>query len=219
MSTKNTFALFLGCCLFLAANPVFSTDAESSDDTTPFTARVKPTEGTQPRWTSYYISTNEYAEYLHKDYSYVTEVKLPPKLDTAVQDFFKELYRNTYNALKLSTEDEDKIFDIIDRVYHPQELYGQFHEYMTMLNELEKMGSSIDVHDVRFRKITVKDYTDNMLTVEAIWTVHGTLHHVTHAHEQKNANCVQFRIQVLPKNELKIRSIKIVSIDPFDLYQ
>jgi len=175
--------------------------------------------GTRPRWKSYFISTSKYAEYLHKDYAYATEVELPGELDTAVQKLFKRAYRNTYNALKLSTEDEDQIYDIVDKAYHHQELFDAFNEYMKMLNELEQMGSTIDVHDVSFRKITVKDYTADMLTVEAIWTVHGTLHHVTHDHEQQNANCVEFKVQVSPENQLKIKSVNVVSIDRFDLYQ
>lgn len=240
MSNKSTVLFCVMCSMLLAAQAGFSTPENSvvksefaggekakstNGGKAPATSAVPPAGengvkmGTQPRWKSYFISTNEYADYLHKDYAYVSEVKLPEELDTAVQNLFKRAYRNTYNALNLSTKDEDQIYDIVDGAYHDQELFNAFNEYMNMLNELEQMGSTINVHDVSFRKITVKDYTGDMLTVEAIWTVHGTLHHITHDHEQKNANCVQFKVQVSPENELKIKSVNVVSIDRFDLYQ
>jgi hypothetical protein len=185
----------------------------------PESAVINTNAAEQARWTSYYISTNEYAEYLHEDFSYSSEVKLPADLDEKVQQFFKKDYRDTYDVLKLSTEDEDEIYDLIDHAYHRRELFNSFREYMDMLTELERMGSYINIHEIAFKKITVQGYEDNILTAEAIWTVHGTLHHITHNHVQKNANCVQFKIEVSPENELKVKRVNVISIDRFNIYK
>jgi hypothetical protein len=187
-----------------------------------FTANVQSTNAASTnvaRWTSYYISTNEYAEYLHEDFSYTSDVDLKPELNEKIQQFFLKNYRNTYDVLKLSTQDEDEIYDIINDTYHRRELFNSFREYMDMLTELERLGSSIKIHEIDFKKITVKGFEDNILTVEAIWTVHGTLHHTTHDHIQKNANCVQFKVEVSPDNELKVKRVNVISIDRFNLYQ
>lgn len=215
---KNQYVALLGILcglLFVGQNARGTTNGPSGLQS----VVANTNAAAKARWTSYYVSTNEYSKYLHEDFSYKSEVKLPKELDQKVQSFFKSDYRNTYTALKLSTEDEDQIYDIIDHAYHRQELFSTFHEYMDMLTELERMGSYIMIHDVDFKRIVVKGYENNTLTVEAIWTVHGTLHHITHNHDQKNANCVQFKVEVSPENELKIKSVNVVSIDRFNLYQ
>ena len=171
------------------------------------------------RWTTYYVSTNEFAAYLHKDFVFESEVPLREDLKDAIKAFFKSDYQNTYTVLRLTSHDEDDIYDIIESAYHRQLLFDTYQEYMEMLTELERMGSYILIRDVDFRRITVKSFENNLLTVEAIWTVHALLHHVTHNHEQQNANCVQFIIEVSNNNELKIRSANIVSIDRFNIYQ
>jgi len=171
------------------------------------------------RWTSYYISTNQFSEYLNKEFHYESEVPLSKELEASIQSFFQTEYKNTYGVLKLTTKDEDHIYDTIESAYHQQELFGTFNEYMEMLTELEKMGSHIFIHNVEFRKITVKGFENNILTVEAIWTVHATLQHITHNHVQQNANCVQFKVQVSDGNQLKIKSSRVISIDRFNLRQ
>jgi hypothetical protein len=176
-------------------------------------------ENATARWRSYYVSTNEFAAYLHKAFSFESEIPLSKELEKSILSFFKTDYKNTYAVLRLASKDEDKIYDLIDSAYHQQLLFSTYQEYMEMLTELERMGSHILIRDVDFRKITVKALQNNLLTVEAIWTVHALLHHVTHDHEQQNANCVQFILEVSRNNELKIRSMKVISIDRFNIYQ
>ncbi len=173
----------------------------------------------QIRWTTYYVSTNKFAPYLQKDFTFETHVSLADNVQDKIQDFFKSTFTNIYNVLGLTSEDEDAIYDIIDHVYHRQLLFNTYQEYMEMLTELEKMGSHILIREVAFRRITVKQFENNRLLVEAVWTVDALLHHVTHNHEQQNANCVQFIIEVSDDDELKIKAENIVSIDRFNIYQ
>jgi len=183
-------------------------------------AQEQPTNSIpEPRWTTYYTSTNEYASYLENEFTYQSITPLPDSLKTRLCALFQTDYRNTYNIFKLKTEDENDIYDLIDKVYNTQELFSVFHEYLEILTELEGMGSFIIIHDVAFKKIDVKSYKKNQMTVEAVWSVHGTVRHITHDHEQQNANCVQFKIEIGDENELKISSSKVMSIDRFDLYR
>jgi hypothetical protein len=216
MKTSPSLSLGILCGFILAGATAHGT---SNSTAIPESAVINTNAADKVRWTSYYISTNKYSKYLHEDFSYTSNVTLPPELDQKVQQFFQKDYKNTYSVLKLSTQEEDEVYDIIDHAYHRRELFNNYREYMEMLTELERMGSSIDVNEVDFKKITVKGFEDNILTVEAIWTVHGTLHHKTHDHVQKNANCVEFKVEVSPDNELKIKKVFVISIDRFNIYR
>ena len=180
---------------------------------------LETNETGEVRWTTYYVSTNEFSAYLHKDFTFETKVPLPEDLKQAIKAFFKSDYRNTYTVLRLTSEHEDEIYDIIESTHQRQLLFETYQEYMEMLTELEKMESYILIRDVDFRRITVKSFTNNRLLVEAVWTVDAILHHVTHNHKQQNANCVHFIIDVSNNTDLKIRSANIVSIDRFNIYQ
>lgn len=204
--------------LLVAAFGALATASETMPDTNTVPVVMATTNGTV-RWTSYYISTNEYSDYLHKEFQFKSEIPLSKELEASITSFFQMDYKNTYSVLKLTTHDEDQVYDVIEEAYHQQELFNTFQEYMEMMTELERMGSHIFIHNVEFKRITVKSFEDNILTVEAIWTIHATLQHVTHNHDQQNANCVLFKVQVSENNDLKIKSSKVVSIDRFNLYQ
>jgi hypothetical protein len=218
---RNKHIIFIGILLRLSTLQAqtepenVSTNNSAAPNSPAETNAAQP----EPRWTTYYSSTNEYASYLESNFTYESAVALPDSLQTRLLDFFRTDYRATYNIFKLKTTDEVAIYDMVDKIYETQELFSVFHEYLEILSELEGMGSHILIHDVSFKKIDVKRYKKNILTVEAVWSVHGTVRHITHDHEQQNANCVQFKIQVTDPTELKIMSSKVMSIDRFDLYK
>jgi len=210
--------------LFVAAPVLLALSASAQDIPPPdipsdLPLRLETNANNQVRWTTYYVSTNEFAPYLQKDFTFESNVSLHENLKESIQSFFESNFRNTYKVLALSTDDEDAIYDLIDQAYHRRLLFDTYQEYMEMLTELERMGSYILIRDVAFRRITVKNVAQNRLTVEAVWTVDALLHHVTHNHEQQNANCVQFILEVSNQNDLKIKAENIVSIDRFNIYQ
>ncbi len=217
-----TKTLFLLCAFLRVSQLQAQTETNTAPPEVPSMAdRIAETgtATTEPRWTTYYTSTNQYAGYLDRDFTYQSAVSLPDPLQTRLCDFFRKEYRDTYNIFHHQTSEEDAIYDLINKVYDSQELFSVFHEYLEILTELEKMGSHILIHDIDFKKVDVKSYAKKLLTVEAVWSVHGTVRHLTHDHEQKNANCVQFKVSVDTQNGLKIKSSKVMAIDRFDLYQ
>ena len=222
--TKCKTLLWLLCAVPVLLVPLASADNVPTPEIPPeipsdLPLRLETNETGEVRWTTYYVSTNEFAAYLHKEFTFESEVPLSDELTEKIKAFFTSDYQDTYTVLRLTSNDEDQIYDIIEGAFHPQLLFETYHEYMEMLTELERMGSYILIRDVDFRRITVKRFENNLLTVEAVWTIDALLHHVTHNHEQQNANCVQFIIEVSRDNELKIRSANIVSIDRFNISQ
>lgn len=215
---KTVFLLLLAASALLV-HSASAQDLTAQDIPTDVPVTIETNANNEIRWTTHYVSTNEFAPYLHKDFSFETDVSIDESLQQKIRTFFQEEFKNTYSVLGLQSSDEDQIYDVIESVYHRQELFDTYHEYVEMLTELENMGSYINIKDVTFRKLTVQQLTRDTVTVEAIWTVHALLHHVTHNHEQQNANCVQFVIDISDRDNLKIRSTNVVSIDRFNIYQ
>lgn len=172
-----------------------------------------------PGWTSYFVSTNPYAKYLNSEFSFESQIPLSPDLKETIIQLFRNDYTKSYDIFNYKTEDEDTIYELIDTIYGSQELFNVFHEYLEILTELEDMGSYIVIHEVDFKKIDVLKREKDTLTIEAVWTVNGTVRHITHDHNQQNANCVQFKVKVDNDDAPKINSSRVISIDRFDLYK
>ena len=180
---------------------------------------TKDEETGEVRWTTYFVSTNEFAGYLHKDFTFESEVPLSDEFKQKIQTFFKSEFKKTYDVLALTSKDEDRVYDLINHAYHRRLLFATYQEYMETLTELERMGSHIRIEDVGFRRITVKRRENNRLTVEVVWTLDALLHHVTHNHKMQNVNCVQFVLEVSDDGKFRIISENIISIDRINIYQ
>jgi hypothetical protein len=107
---------------------------------------------------------------------------------------FQQLHRDVYGAYSLGL-DRDGLHDLLAKSFGGRALTEEYVEHFSTAVRMQREETAIEVLKIDYGEVKVEDWTDNVASLVADWSVGGVVTHRGHKHPRVNRYRAQFMVE------------------------